>query len=116
MIVTVASVVVLAIGVLSLGLALYGGFISTAIMEGFSQGLEQQHRSEQKYYLLGMIGIIILLSRVLIAPIYFWMLQSLVPYCPGAMCSYGVANVSSPFQTSLQLSSCCFPLYTPHGL
>jgi hypothetical protein len=97
MIVTVATVVVLVIGVLSLGLALYGGFISTTIMEGLEQGSEQHHQSEQKYYLLGMIGLIVLLSRVLIAPIFFWMLQSLVPYCPGAMCSYGVVNVSSPF-------------------
>jgi hypothetical protein len=96
MIVNVATVVVLVIGVLSLGLALYGGFISTAIIEGLSQGSEEQHRSEQKYYLLGMIGVIVLLSRVLIAPIFFWMLQSLVPYCPGAMCSYGVVNVSRP--------------------
>ncbi|MHA2040366.1 MAG: hypothetical protein ACW975_00770 [Candidatus Thorarchaeota archaeon] len=103
---TVATVVVLVIGVLSLGLALYGGFISTTIMEGLEQGSEQHHQSEQKYYLLGMIGIIVLLSRVLIAPIFFWMLQSLVPYCPGAMCSYGVVNVSSPFSdiaTTLKL-------------
>jgi hypothetical protein len=90
MIVTVATVVVLVIGVLSVGLALYGGFISTTIMEGLEQGYEQHFQSEQKYYLLGMIGIIVLFSRVLIAPIFFWMLQSLVPYCPGAMCSYGV--------------------------
>ena len=96
MIVTVATVVVLVIGVLSLGLALYGGFISTTIMEGLEQGSERHFQSEQKYYLLGMIGIIVLFSRVLIAPIFFWMLQSLVPYCPGAMCSYGVVNVSSP--------------------
>ncbi|MHA1925454.1 MAG: hypothetical protein ACW974_06020, partial [Candidatus Thorarchaeota archaeon] len=93
---TVATVVVLVIGVLSVGLALYGGFISTTIMEGLEQGSEQHFQSEQKYYLLGMIGIIVLFSRVLIAPIFFWMLQSLVPYCPGAMCSYGVVNVSSP--------------------
>ncbi|MGD9381046.1 MAG: hypothetical protein PVI03_01230 [Candidatus Thorarchaeota archaeon] len=97
MIVTVATVVVLVIGVLSLGLALYGGFISTTIMEGLEQGSEKRHQSEQRYYLLGMIGIIALSSRVLIAPIFFWMLQSLVPYCPGAMCSYGVVNVSSPY-------------------
>jgi hypothetical protein len=106
MIVTVATVVVLVIGVLSLGLALYGGFISTTIMEGLEQDSEQQQRTEQKYYLLGMIGVIVLLSRVLIAPIFFWMLQSLVPYCPGAMCSYGVVNVSSPFSdiaTNLKL-------------
>lgn len=94
---TVATVVVLVIGVLSLGLALYGGFISTTIMEGLEQGSEKRHQSEQRYYLLGMIGIIALSSRVLIAPIFFWMLQSLVPYCPGAMCSYGVVNVSSPY-------------------
>ncbi len=106
MIVTVATVVVLVIGVLSLGLSLYGGFISTTIMEGLEQGSEQRHQSEQRYYLLGMIGIIALSSRVLIAPIFFWMLQSLVPYCPGAMCSYGVVNVSSPYSdiaTTLKL-------------
>ncbi|MHA2117450.1 MAG: hypothetical protein ACW98J_00905 [Candidatus Thorarchaeota archaeon] len=106
MIVTVATVVVLVIGVLSLCLALYGGFVSTTIMEGLEQGSEQHHQSEQRYYLLGMIGIIVLSSRVLIAPIFFWMLQSLVPYCPGAMCSYGVVNVSSPYSdiaTTLKL-------------
>ncbi len=99
MIVTVATVVVLVIGVLSLVLALYGGVVSSAIIEGLDQDAEQQHRSEQRYYLLGMIGIIVLAARVLIAPLFFWMLQSLVPYCPGAMCSYGVVNVGAPYST-----------------
>lgn len=94
---TVTTVVVLVIGILSLGLALYGGLISSSILEGLEQGSEQKHQSEHKYYLLGMMGLIVLSARVVIAPIFFWMLQSLVPYCPGAMCSYGVVNVSSPF-------------------
>ena len=49
MIVTVATVVVLVIGVLSLGLALYGGFISTAIMEGGVTGQQSSHNRRDGY-------------------------------------------------------------------
>jgi len=97
MIVTVTTVVVLVIGILSLVLALYGGYISLAITDGVTGANEAQQTSEQYYYLLGMIGIIVLLARLLNVPIFFWMLQSLVPYCPGAMCSYGVINVGAPY-------------------
>ncbi|MHA1863384.1 MAG: hypothetical protein ACTSWA_06425 [Candidatus Thorarchaeota archaeon] len=99
MIVTVTTVVVLVIGVLSLALALYGGFLSFSITEKLDGDEEEKHSSEQRYYLLGMIGIIVLLARILNVPIFFWMIQSLVPYCPGAMCSYGVINVGSPYST-----------------
>lgn len=54
---------------------------------------------EQRYYLLGMIGTVVLIARLLIIPIYFWMLQSMVPYCPGAMCAYGVVNVGEPYSS-----------------
>lgn len=97
MIVTVTTVVVLVIGILSLALALYGGYVSLTITDGAAGGNEARHTSEQHYYLLGMIGIIVLLARLLNVPIFFWMLQSLVPYCPGAMCSYGVINVGAPY-------------------
>ena len=99
MIVTVTTVVVLVIGILSLVLALYGGYISLAISDGATGANEARQTSEQHYYLLGMIGIIVLLARLLNVPIFFWMLQSLVPYCPGAMCSYGVINVGAPYST-----------------
>lgn len=97
MIVTVTTVVVLVIGVLSLALALYGGFLSVSITEKLDGNEDEKHSSEQRYYLLGMIGIIVLFARILNVPIFFWMIQSLVPYCPGAMCSYGVINVGSPY-------------------
>ena len=99
MIVTVTTVVVLVIGVLSLALALYGGFLSFSITEKLEGDMDEKHGSEQRYYLLGMIGIIVLFARILNVPIFFWMIQSLVPYCPGAMCSYGVINVGSPYST-----------------
>ena len=97
MIITVTTVVVLVIGVLSLALALYGGFLSVSIIENLEGDEEEKHSSEQRYYLLGMIGIIVLFARILNVPIFFWMIQSLVPYCPGAMCSYGVINVGLPY-------------------
>jgi len=99
MIVTVTTVVVLVLGILTLALALYGGFVSLSVFEGQSGSSEEQQTSEQKYYLLGMIGLIVLAARLLNVPIFFWMLQSLVPYCPGAMCVYGVVNVGAPYST-----------------
>lgn len=99
MIVTVTTIVVMVIGLLSLALTLYGGYISITITEGLSGTEEQKYASEQKYYLLGMIGVIILLARMFNVPLFFWMLQSLVPYCPGAMCSYGVINVAAPYSS-----------------
>lgn len=97
MIVTVTTVVVLVIGVLSLVLAIYGGIISLSITERLQGDEDEKHGSEQRYYLLGMIGMIVLFARILNVPIFFWMIQSLVPYCPGAMCSYGVINVGFPY-------------------
>ena len=97
MIVTVTTVVVLMIGVLSLALALYGGFLSVSITEKLEGNEDDKHNSEQRYYLLGMIGIIVLFARILNVPIFFWMIQSLVSYCPGAMCSYGVISVGLPY-------------------
>jgi len=99
MIITVTTVVVLVIGILSLALALYGGFVSLSVVEGQTGNQEEQQTSEKRYYLLGMIGVIVLVARLLNVPIFFWMLQSLVPYCPGAMCVYGVVNVGSPYST-----------------
>ncbi|MBD3406039.1 MAG: hypothetical protein GF411_07945 [Candidatus Lokiarchaeota archaeon] len=97
MIITVTTVVVLTIGILSLLLALYGGLLANSIVEFDSDDTTKSQTSEERYYLLGMIGLIVLLSRILIIPIFFWMLQSLVPYCPGAMCASGVVNVSAPY-------------------
>ncbi|MDF1538285.1 MAG: hypothetical protein P1Q69_05235 [Candidatus Thorarchaeota archaeon] len=99
MIITVTTVVVLVIGILSIALALYGGYISSEIVDELGSQSEQSQIFEQKYYLLGMIGTIVLLARLVVVPIYFWMLQSLVPYCPGAMCVSGVTNVSEPYST-----------------
>ena len=99
MIITVTTVVVLVIGILSLALALYGGFVSLSVVEGQAGNQEEQQTSEQRYYLLGMIGVIVLVARLLNVPIFFWMLQSLVPYCPGAMCVYGVVNVGAPYSS-----------------
>jgi hypothetical protein len=97
MIVIVTTIVVLVIGILSLGIAMYGGFVSTSIIEGLRGNQEDKHLAEQKYYLLGMIGIIVLTARLLNVPIFFWMIQSLVPYLPGAMCGYGVVNAGMPY-------------------
>jgi len=97
LIITVTTVVVMVIGILSIALALYGGYISSEIVDNLEAQSESSQISEQKYYLLGMIGTIVLLARLVVVPIYFWMLQSLVPYCSGAMCVSGVVNVSEPY-------------------
>lgn len=103
MIVTVTTVVVLVIGLLSIALAMYGGLISSQIIDSYDEEGSTGSTVEHKYYLLGMIGTVVLVARILIVPIYFWMLQSLVPYCPGAMCASGVVNVSEPY-SSLSLA------------
>jgi len=110
MIITVTTVVVLVTGVLSLALALYGGFLSLSITEKLDGDEEEKHNSEQQYYLLGMIGIIVLFARILNVPMFFWMIQSLVPYCPGAMCAYGVINVGAPYSTIALVMKIILPL------
>ncbi len=87
------------IGILSIALALYGGFISSQIIDIYDEEGPTGVSVEQRYYLLGMIGTVVLIARLLIIPIYFWMLQSMVPYCPGAMCAYGVVNVGEPYSS-----------------
>ena len=109
MIITVTTVVVLVIGILSLALALYGGLVSLSVVEGTTGDQEQRQTSEQRYYLLGMIGVIVLVARLLNVPLFFWMLQSLVPYCPGAMCVYGVINVGFPYSAIALLTKLILP-------
>jgi len=109
MIFTVTTVVVLAIGLLTLALALYGGFVSSSIIEGLKGDQASIGISEQKYYLLGLIGVVVLIARIFDVPIFFWMLQSLVPYCPGAMCAYGVVNAGAPYS----LAAIALKLFVP---
>ncbi len=99
MIVTITTVVVLVIGMLSITLAMYGGFVASQIIDQYGEEGPTGPNVEHKYYLLGMISTVVLVARILIVPIYFWMLQSLVPYCPGAMCASGVVNVSEPYSS-----------------
>ncbi|MFO7835167.1 MAG: hypothetical protein R6V83_00810 [Candidatus Thorarchaeota archaeon] len=109
MIVTVTGVVILALGILSLALAFYGGWIAASITEGSE--IENEHRSEYLYYLLSMIGLIVLVTRLFNVPLFFWLLQSLVPFLPGAMCAYGVVNAGYPFSTMALLSKLILPLF-----
>ncbi|NWF96119.1 MAG: hypothetical protein HXY34_08240 [Candidatus Thorarchaeota archaeon] len=97
MIVTVGTVILLVVGLLSIALAIYGGLVASEILEQSQGDTESRSRAEEKYYLLSMIAFIVLLARILGVPLFFWMVQSLVPFCPGAMCAYGVLNVGSPY-------------------
>ncbi len=97
MIVTATTVVLFVLGFLTLCLAIYGGRVALDIRSNLRGSTDQWYVAEQKYYLLAMIGLVVLIGRILAVPLYFWMLQFLVPYCPGAMCAYGVVNVSLPF-------------------
>ncbi|TFG12983.1 hypothetical protein EU537_07590 [Candidatus Thorarchaeota archaeon] len=99
MIITVSTIVLMVLAILSLVLAFYGGHISLSITGDKNENSNGSQTAEQKYYLLGMIGLIVLAARLVAAPLFFWMLQSLVPYCPGAMCISGVVNVSEPFSS-----------------
>ncbi len=99
MIVTVTTIIVLVVGLLSVLLGLYGAVTAVSILEEMDDGMEVTVPAEQKYYLLGLIGVVLLTTRLLVVPVFFWTLQSLVPYCPGAMCAYGVVNVGNPYSS-----------------
>ncbi len=93
---TVMSVVMLLMGVLSVALAIYGGVVALNIFDIYDD-TSQRHAIEGQYYLLTMIGMIVLSARILMAGLFFWTLESLIPFCPGAMCVYGVINAGNPF-------------------
>ena len=58
-----------------------------------------------------MIGIIVLATRLFNVPLFFWLLQSLVPFLPGAMCAYGVVNAGYPFSSLALVSKLILPLF-----
>lgn len=80
----------LALAVLSLALALYGGWIAWQIHRRQREPLEAKPTVEQLYYLLAAIAMIVLITRIANVPFFYWMVQSFAPAIPGAMCMFGV--------------------------
>jgi len=53
---------------------------------------EERYELEKDFYLTYSVVCIVLAIRLLIVPLYFVTMQSLVPMIPGAMCLWGVFN------------------------
>lgn len=85
----------LVLSFLTLLLAGYGSFIAYRIIESKLQKEGRQfHYAEKKYYLLSMIGVILLASRSVNVFYFYYVLVTLVPIIPGAMCPYGVLQAN----------------------
>lgn len=53
---------------------------------------EERYELEKAFYLILAAASIALAIRLIIVPLYFWTMESLVPMIPGAMCLWGVFN------------------------
>jgi len=79
----------LILGLLALILTIYGAVTAYKIIKG-DDSTDERRSAEKKYYLLSMIGLILLVSRSLNVFYFYYVIVSLVPIIPGAMCPYGV--------------------------
>ncbi len=58
---------------------------------------EEQYRLEKQVYLIITVVSLGFLLRILMIPLWFWTLHSMIISIPGAMCLVGVHNINSPF-------------------
>ncbi|MDY6932684.1 MAG: hypothetical protein SVZ03_00505 [Spirochaetota bacterium] len=58
---------------------------------------EEQYRLEKRVYLIVTIVSLGFFLRLLMIPLWFWTLQSMIVSIPGAMCLIGVHNVNAPY-------------------
>ncbi|MDY6855508.1 MAG: hypothetical protein SWO11_12510 [Thermodesulfobacteriota bacterium] len=58
---------------------------------------DEQYSLEKKVYLIITIMSLGFFLRLLMVPLWFWTLQSMIVSIPGAMCLVGVHNINAPF-------------------
>jgi len=97
-------VIELILGVITLILGGYGVSVAWAIFRSNKEETGVESREiEKKYYLLSMIALILLISRIINVFYFYFVLTSLIPIIPGAMCQYGVLDASLPYSGYLDL-------------
>ncbi|MHA1214252.1 MAG: hypothetical protein ACTSPG_03085 [Candidatus Hodarchaeales archaeon] len=97
-------IIELILGLVTLVLAFYGCFIAYTIIKPKNESDPMQFQIvEKKYYLLSMISIIVLFSRIINVFFFYLVLVSLIPAIPGAMCPYGVLDASLPMSGFIDL-------------
>jgi len=97
-------VIELILGVLTLIPGGYGVSVAWTIFSNKTEEKGVESREiEKKYYLLSMIALILLISRIINVFYFYFVLTSLIPIIPGAMCQYGVLDASLPFSGYLDL-------------
>ncbi len=88
-------IVELMLGVITLLLGSYGGYIAYQILKKRKANSEEHlEKTEKQYFLLSMISMILLSSRIINVFFFYYVLVSLIPIIPGAMCPYGVLTTS----------------------
>ena len=97
-------VVELILGLITLILGGYGLSVAWSIFSKSTKENGVESRAiEKKYYLLSMIALIVLISRIINVFYFYFVLTSLIPIIPGAMCQYGVLEASPYFSGYLDL-------------
>jgi hypothetical protein len=97
MILNFQIIIELILGIITLILGGYGVSVAWTIFRNNNKEDGVESRTiEKKYYLLSMIALILLISRIVNVFYFYFVLTSLIPIIPGAMCQFGVLE-ASPF-------------------
>ena len=97
MILNFQIIIELILGIITLILGGYGVSVAWTIFRNNEKEDRVESRTiEKKYYLLSMIALILLISRIVNVFYFYFVLTSLIPIVPGAMCQFGVLE-ASPF-------------------
>ncbi len=75
--------------------AVVSGFLVWKKWDITSQA-EEQYRLEKKVYLIITVLSLGFILKLLMIPLWFWTLYSMIPSVPGAMCLVGIHNIAVP--------------------
>jgi hypothetical protein len=88
-------VIELILGIITLILGGYGVSVAWSIFrDNKGENGVESRTIEKKYYLLSMIALILLISRIINVIYFYFVITSLIPVIPGAMCQFGVLEAS----------------------
>lgn len=99
MIVNFLTVIYALIAVLALGLAVPAAVVGFRVARGWNAdcGIEERHELEKRVYLVITLMAVGLSLRLVLVPLWFLTLSSLIPHVPGAMCLVGVHMLDAPW-------------------